>query len=66
MDLLTEARIPKVGVAGSSAGALAAATRAFGINMHYKVLSEWLKEPELKRLHKTRALYQLRSPTGPR
>jgi NTE family protein len=59
LDVLTEARIPIVGLAGSSAGALAAAAYAFGITVHHKELSEWLKDPELERLQKTGALYQV-------
>jgi NTE family protein len=59
LDVLTEARIPIVGLAGSSAGALAAAAYAYGIAVHHNDLSEWLKDPELERLHKTGALYQV-------
>ena len=42
LDVLTEARIPIVGLAGSSAGALAAAAYASGIAVHHNDLSEWL------------------------
>lgn len=59
LDVLTEAKIPIVGLAGSSAGALAAAAYAFGITVPYSVLSEWLKDPELERLQKNGALYQV-------
>jgi NTE family protein len=59
LDVLTEANIPIAGLAGSSAGALAAALYAFGISVHHSELSEWLKEPELERLQKNGALHQV-------
>ncbi|MCS7068557.1 MAG: patatin-like phospholipase family protein [Meiothermus sp.] len=59
LDVLTEAQIPIVGLAGSSAGALAAALYAFGIQVRHNELSEWLKDPELERLQKTGALHQV-------
>lgn len=59
LDVLTEARIPILGLVGSSAGALAAASYAFGLTLSYKELRDWLKDPELERLHKTGPLYQL-------
>ncbi|GIW24241.1 patatin-like phospholipase family protein [Meiothermus sp.] len=59
LDVLTEAKIPIAGLAGSSAGALAAATYAFGIAVSHHELSEWLKDPELERLQKTGALHQV-------
>ncbi len=59
LDVLAEARVPIVGLAGSSAGALAAAIYAFGINVDHNNLSEWLKDPELERLQKNGALHQV-------
>lgn len=59
LDVLTQAKIPIVGLAGSSAGALAAATYAFGITVQHNDLSEWLKDPELERLQKNGALHQV-------
>ena len=59
LDVLTEAKIPIAGLAGSSAGALAAATYAFGITVRHTDLSEWLKDPELERLQKNGALHQV-------
>jgi len=59
LDVLTEAKIPIAGLAGSSAGALAAALYAFGISVHHTELSEWLKDPELERLQKNGALHQV-------
>ncbi|MFN3390171.1 MAG: patatin-like phospholipase family protein [Meiothermus ruber] len=59
LDVLTEANIPITGLAGSSAGALAAALYAFGIKVHHSQLSEWLKDPELERLQKNGALHQV-------
>lgn len=59
LEVLTEAKIPVAGLAGSSAGALAAALYAFGITVHPTELSEWLKDPDLERLQKTGALYQV-------
>jgi NTE family protein len=56
LEVLTEARIPIAGLAGSSAGALAAALYAFGISVHHNELSEWLKDPELERLQKKQCL----------
>lgn len=59
LDVLTQAKIPIVGLAGSSAGALAAATYAFGITVQHNDLSQWLKDPELERLQKNGALHQV-------
>lgn len=59
LDVLSEANIPIAGLAGSSAGALAAALYAFGIKVHPSQLSEWLKDPELERLQKNGALHQV-------
>ncbi len=59
LDVLTEAQIPIVGLAGSSVGALAAATYAFGIAIHPSDLSEWLKDPEIERLQKNGTLHQV-------
>lgn len=59
LDVLSEANIPIAGLAGSSAGALAAALYAFGIKAHPSQLSEWLKDPELERLQKNGALHQV-------
>ncbi|RDI95702.1 patatin [Meiothermus sp. QL-1] len=59
LDVLREARIPIAGLAGSSAGALAAAMYAFGHSLRPAELAEWLKDPEIERLHKNGALYQV-------
>jgi len=59
LDVLSQANIPIAGLAGSSAGALAAALYAFGISVHHSELSEWLKDPELERLQKNGALHQV-------
>ncbi|RIH88392.1 putative NTE family protein [Meiothermus luteus] len=59
LDVLREAQIPVVGLAGSSAGALAAAMYAFDRQMRPAELAEWLKDPELERLQKNDALHQM-------
>ncbi len=59
LEVLKEAGIPILGLAGSSAGALAAAVYAFGLEAPHTTFSEWLKDPELERLHKSGALYQV-------
>lgn len=57
LDVLSEAKIPIAGLAGSSVGALAAATFAYGMAVNPEDLSDWLKDPELERLQKTGALH---------
>jgi NTE family protein len=59
LDVLSEANIPIAGLAGSSAGALAAALYAFGIRVHHSELGEWLKDPELERLQKNGTIHQV-------
>ncbi|MER3554269.1 MAG: patatin [Meiothermus sp.] len=59
LDVLTEAGVPIAGLAGSSAGALAAATYAFGHRVGYSVISEWLKDPDVERLQKSGVLDQI-------
>jgi len=59
LDVLTEAGIPVLGLAGSSAGAIAAAVYAFGLNTRPEQINEWLKDPELERLQRNGVFSQV-------
>lgn len=59
LDVLRENQIPIVGLAGSSAGAVAAASFAFGLPVRHTDVNEWLKDPEIERLLKNNTLNQV-------
>lgn len=59
LDVLSAAGVPIKGLAGSSAGALAAATHAFGYRVDFNTMSEWLKDPDVERLQKSGVLDQI-------
>lgn len=59
LDVLAEHNIPVVGLAGSSAGALAAATFAFSMGVRHDHAMDWLRDPELERLQRSGTLAQV-------
>ena len=59
IDVLTENNVPILGLAGSSAGALAAAVYAFGLETQPEQVHELLKDPELERLQRSGVLSQV-------
>lgn len=59
LDVLRERQVPVAGLAGSSAGALAAAGFAFGLHVRHTDVNEWLKDPEIERLLKNNTLNQV-------
>lgn len=59
LDVLSENKVPILGLAGSSAGALAAAVYAFGLDTRPEHVNEWLKDPELERLRRSGVLSQV-------
>lgn len=59
LEVLQNAEVPIKGLAGSSAGALAAAAFAFGHPVDFHTMSDWLKDPDVERLQKSGVLDQI-------
>jgi NTE family protein len=59
LEVLSEAKIPIAGIAGSSAGAVAGAMHVFESWVPIEELNAWLQDPEFERLRKNGVLHQV-------